>query len=312
MNVCFIGTCGHWWQAYGYLKTRQDVSICGFAPGSEQERLSEQITQTFPIFSDYRQMLKEVKPDLAVVSPIFGYTAQVIIECAKAHIDVFAEKPIAASCEELALVRRAVEESGIRLGAMHYLRYEPAFYHAAQMVHEGKIGKVQMLTGQKSYIYGTRPDWYGNPKLYCGTIPWVGIHAIDWIGYFSRKRFVSVTAQSMGENPEMAAVCQFCLEDGVIASVNIDFYRPKTAPTHGDDRVRCVGTEGVIEVSGGKISLINQEGSFEFRPETGPNLLQGFLDGENPIPAEELFHITQAALAAKESAITHRTVFIGG
>ena len=311
MKVCFIGACGHWGQAYHYLKTRQDIVFCGFAPGSPEEMQTNSIDKEIPYFADYRAMLDEVKPDLAIVSPIFGITGQIIIECANKGIDVFSEKPIASSLEELEQVKHAVNENGIRFCAMHYLRFTPAFFHAEKMVRDGKIGKLQMLTAQKSYKYGSRPDWYHVAELYGGTIPWVGIHAIDWIAYFSGKRFVSVTAQSIGTSPEMAALCQFSLEDNVIASVNIDYYRPNSAPTHGDDRIRCVGTKGVLEVSGERISLMNQEGVFEYCPDTAPELLAEFLDNNNPLSCEEIFHITKAALAAKESANTKKTVMIG-
>ena len=203
------------------------------------------------------------------------------------------------------------KENGIRFCAMHYLRFAPAFYHGAKLVREGRIGKPQMVTAQKSYVFGTRPTWYKDPMLYGGTIPWVGIHAIDWISFFSGKRFQSVTAQSIGQSPEMAALCQFAMEDGVIASANLDFYRPNTAPTHGDDRVRCVGTEGVLEVKDGKILLMNKDGVSEFSPHTAPELLTAFLDGEDPLPAAEIFHLTKTAIAARESAKSGKTLFIG-
>ena len=195
---------------------------------------------------------------------------------------------------------------------MHYLRFAPAFYHGAKMVREGRIGKLQMITAQKSYQYGTRPEWYAVPELYGGTIPWVGIHAMDWISYFSGKRFESVTAQSLGKAPEMAALCQFTLSDGLIAAANIDFYRPEGAPTHGDDRIRCVGTEGVLEVRDGKILLLTKAGAYEYAPDSAPELLTAFLEGKDPLPMEEIFHITKAAIAAKNAAKSGKTVKIGG
>ena len=310
MKVCFVGACGHWSQAYACLKDRQNVMFGGFAPGSQEEECTGTIDAAIPFFEDYKMMLDEVKPDLAIVSPIFGITGQVIIECAKRKIDVFAEKPIASSIEELNAVYEAIKKNGIRFSAMHYLRFDPSFYHAAQMVQNGKIGQIKMITAQKSYRYGQRPKWYADSKLYGGTIPWVGIHAVDWISHFSGKRFLSVTARSVGRNPEMAALCQFQLEDQVIASVNVDYYRPEKAPSHGDDRIRCVGTEGVLEVASGKISLMNQEGCFEFYPNTAPELLSEFLDSEMPISLDEIFHITKAVIAAKESAEKQRTIMI--
>ncbi len=310
MKVCFIGACGHWAQAYACLLERKNVVFVGFAPGSPEEDRGESIDAAIPYFNNYKTMLDEVNPDLAIVSPVFGITGQVIIECAKRKIDVFAEKPIAASFKELESVQEAIKENGICFSAMHYLRFDPAFYKAAQMVQQGLIGQLKMITAQKSYKYGQRPEWYADPIFYCGTIPWVGIHAIDWISNFSGKHFLSVTARTVGENPEMAALCQFELEDQIIAAVNVDYYRPDKASTHGDDRIRCVGTDGVLEVIAGKISIINQEGTFEFCPKSAPELLSEFLDSETPIALEEIFHITKVAIAARESAKTQRTIMI--
>ncbi|MBQ3074869.1 MAG: Gfo/Idh/MocA family oxidoreductase [Clostridia bacterium] len=311
MKICFIGSCGHWRRAFRVLKERRDAELCGFAPGSEEENQKESIDSSIPHFEHYREMLDQTMPDLAIVSPVFGITGKIIIECAKRGIDVFAEKPVATSLEELELVEKTVKESGIRFCAMHYLRFTPAFYHGAKMVRDGMIGELKMITAQKSYVFGTRPDWYSIPELYGGTIPWVGIHAIDWISYFSGKRFQSVTAQSSGNSPEMAALCQFTLENGLIAAANLDFYRPDSAPTHGDDRVRCVGTEGVLEVRDGRILLMNKDGISEHYPDSAPELLTSFLNGEDPLSQDEIFHITKVAISARESAKSGTTVTIG-
>ncbi len=311
MKVCFIGACGHIWQAYKYLSTRGDVIFCGMAAESRHEGALTPFGG-MTVYDDYKKMLDEIKPDLAIVSPVFSHTGRVIIECARRDIDVFAEKPVASTIEELCEVESAVRESGIRFSAMHYLRYAPAFYHGARLVREGRIGEVVMVTAQKSYKYGTRPSWYGDRKLYGGTIPWVGIHAIDWIYHFTGRRFISVSAQSVGKDPEMAALCQFVMEGGVPASVNLDYYRPHSAPTHGDDRIRCVGTRGVIEVRDGEILLMNDEGNTRIAPTDAPELLEEFLNGGESISADEIFYLTRVAIAARNAADARKRVEIEG
>lgn len=311
MKVCIIGVCGHSKRAYEYLKTRNDIELCGIAPESNAEGLDESRCPELPFYSEYRKMLDTVKPDLALISPVFAHTGRVIIECAKRKINVFSEKPIAASARELCEVENAVLESGIDFCAMHYLRYAPAFYHAAKMVKDGRIGEVRMVTAQKSYQYGTRPAWYGDRSLYGGTIPWVGIHAIDWIYHFTGKRFLSVRAQSFGKDPEMAAICQFEMEDGVLCSVNLDYYRPSGAHTHGDDRIRCVGTAGVLEVRDGKIYLSDATLSTVITPDPAPDLLGEFIDGKTPIDPKEIFYLTRVAIAARDAADLQQTLEIG-
>ena len=311
MKICFIGNCGHSRQAYDVLKNRPDAELCGFAYGSENEITGEPRSpfNGVPFYSSYKEMLTEIKPDLAVISPIFGYTGRIITQCAERGIDVFAEKPIAASLEELKTVEDAVKTHKIRFCAMHYLRYSPAFYRASELVRSGAIGKPIMITAQKSYKWGKRPEWYSEPQLYVGTIPWVGIHALDWIYDFTHSPFVSVSSQSTG-TPEIAVTCQFRLENGVFGAVNLDYLRPDTASTHGDDRIRVAGEGGVVEVIGDTVHVINKDGISTVSPskEGTPELLTEFLSGKTPITAEEIFHITRAALTAQAALNTGLTV----
>ena len=105
-----------------------------------------------------------------------------------------------------------------------------------------------------------------------------------------------MTTQKVGE---MAALCQFTLADGVIGSMNLDFYRPKGAATHGDDRIRLAGTKGVLEVRNGKIILITEGQTQILEPDPAPELLEEFLTGKG-IPAEEIFYLTKVALTARD------------
>ncbi len=310
MKAVLIGLCGHSMQAYEVLKQRADVTVCGIAPGSAHEGMTESFDPSIPFFASYTEMLDLVKPELAVVSPVFGLTAPVVIECATRGIDVFSEKPVAGTLEELDRLEQALKTSGIRFCAMHYLRYDPAFWEGARLVAEGAVGEVRLLSAQKSYRFGKRPDWFADRELFTGLIPWVGIHAIDWIYAFSRKKFLSANAQCFG-TPEMASSCRFEMEDGVSAVMTLDYYRPATAPTHGDDRIRCVGTEGIVEVRGGKIYLMNGDGVRVIEPTTAPELLSSFLDGRDVISTEEILYLTRVALLARESADTKKTVLVG-
>lgn len=301
MKICYIGAVGHIKHSIKYFKNLEGAVFAGFAPSCRKENITAPPDPSMPWFDDYKTMLDTVKPDLAVVSPVFNLTGSIIIECANRKIDVFSEKPIASTLSELEAVKTAVNDSEIRFCAMHYLRYTPSFYHAASMVKGGAVGNIKMITAQKSYKYGNRPEWYSDPALYGSSATWVGIHALDWIYNFTGKAFTSVTTLTDGNTPEKAMLLQLTMSGGIIASVNIDYYRPKGAKSHGDDRVRCVGDKGIIEVDEQKIILMDTEGTKEFFPESAPDLLDEFLFGEKACTKDEIFHITKTAILAKES-----------
>jgi len=301
MKICYIGAVGHIKHSIKYFKNLEGAVFTGFAPSCKQENVTSSPDPAMPWFDNYMDMLDKVRPDLVVVSPVFNLTGRIIIECAKRKIDVFAEKPIASSIPELEAVKRAVDDSKIRFCAMHYLRYTPSFYKAASMVKGGAVGNIKMISAQKSYKYGNRPEWYSDPELYGSSATWVGIHALDWIYNFTGKDFRSVITLSDGNTPEKAMLLQLTTDGGIMASVSIDYYRPSGAKSHGDDRVRCVGDKGIIEVDEQKIVLINDEGTKEFYPESAPDLLNEFLFGTKACTKDEIFHITKTAIMAKES-----------
>ena len=119
-RVCFIGVDGHCGCAYEELKDLPGVSFCGIAPGVPDENVSAFAGGSIPIYTDWREMLNTVKPDMAVVSTVFGINAEITVECCKQGVDVFTEKPVAGTLEELALVEKAVKENGVRLCAVYY------------------------------------------------------------------------------------------------------------------------------------------------------------------------------------------------
>lgn len=308
MRICFIGNSGHSVQTKREMKLCPDAEFVGIAPSCNLESTRGMESLCAVVFEDYKKMLDETKPDIAIVNPVFGYTGAIIKECALRGINVFSEKPIATTLDELASVKQSIKDNNIHFSAMHFLRFTPSFYHAQNAVRGGAIGDIKLITAQKSYKFGTRPEWYSNRTLYPGTIPWVGIHAIDWIYFFTGKNFRSVSALNHG-NPAKYALCQFELDNDIIASVNIDFLRPTSAPTHGDDRIRIVGTDGVMEVFEDKYILMNKDGITEHSPQTTPNLALDYLSGTEEITADEIFMLTEVALKAQQSADTKETIY---
>ncbi|MBR2634887.1 MAG: Gfo/Idh/MocA family oxidoreductase [Clostridia bacterium] len=306
MKICFIGKSGHSARAFREMKEHPEAEFVGYAPGSAEESTEPFRGYEGKIYASYEEMLRTEKPDVAVISPVFGLTASILCRVAAMGIDILAEKPVAGSLEELAAVEKAVRENNIRFAAMHFLRFTPSFYEAAEKVRAGRIGKVRMLNAQKSYRFGNRPTWYQNRELYTGTIPWVGIHAIDWIYHFADAPFQRVTALHRGD-PEMTALCQFEMEGGILASANLDYYRPKGAKTHGDDRIRVVGEEGIIEVFEDRYLVIDGEKTEEFTPTEAPLLALEFLKGRDLIPLEEILMLTRISLLARASADEHQT-----
>ncbi len=325
MKLCMIGSRGHCGYVFESIADVPELSLAAVSPGCGDDpsrllAMAEKAGFRPELHQDWRTMLDKVKPDVVCIDGPFDRHAEMCVEALRRKIHVFCEKPIALTLEDLDRIMEAHKNSSVRIVSMVGLRYDPAFYQAANMVHAGAIGKVKLIRAQKSYKLGSRPDFYKKRETYGGTIPWVGSHAIDWILHFTRDTFRSVTAiQTVEDNHghgdlEVAALCQFVTRSGILASASIDYLRPAAAPSHGDDRVRAAGTEGVIEVANGKIVLIDANGERVIIPDAPDRkLFSDFileLAGGRPalVSDEETFELTRSCLLAREAADTGKQI----
>ena len=325
MKFCMIGSRGHYPYVFQSIGKVSGISLEGVSGGCEDDpaplvKAAGKAGFSPKVFDDWKAMLAEVSPDLVAVDGPFDRHAEMAAWALERGIHVFCEKPIALTLEDLEKVTAAQKRSGARIISMVGLRYQADFQYALELVRAGAVGKVKMVRAQKSYRLGSRPEFYRHRATYGGTIPWVGSHAVDWILAFSGSAFREVYATQTSEDNfnhgelEVACQCLFTMKNGVQAMASIDYLRPAAAPTHGDDRVRVAGTEGVLEVMDGKVVLIDKEGKRELSvPPAERDLFSDFANSltgkqECLVPEWETFELTRACLLARESADTGKII----
>jgi predicted dehydrogenase len=245
------------------------------------------------------------------------------IDCVRRGIHVIVEKPVATTFEQLDNLGQALaDHPGVHLIAMQTMRYLPGFFTAYRLVRDGAIGDVRLMNAQKSYKLGNRPAFYHQRNSYGGTIPWVGAHGVDWLLWIGGHRIRSATAlhtsaglKDHASAMELTALCQFAMTGDRFASLSIDVLRPANATTHGDDRLRVVGSEGVIEATPKSVRLINasNDGQMPVELLTPPTLFGDFVShiesGSEPlIGAHDSLATTAACLLAREAADLGRTL----
>lgn len=324
MKLSMIGARGHSGYVTGALPSLPGVhltAICS-GDGSEPVVLRRQTGSFWPKeYSDWRDMLERESPDVLSVDGPFESHAEMCVEALQRNIHVFCEKPIALSLEELTRVENTFAAGTGKLISMTALRYEKCFFTAYKLASSGVIGEIMLIQAQKSYKLGKRPEFYKKRGSYGGTISWVGSHAIDWILWFSGSEFASVSATQTTRNNqnhgdlEVACQCQFTMKSGVLAQASMDFLRPDSAPTHGDDRIRVVGTRGIVEVADGEVTLIDSQGKRKIdqfsKPELDifPSFIASILgEGDCLTNAKETFALTRACLKAQQAADEHKII----
>lgn len=327
MKVGIVGSCGHNSSVTRAAETCREFIICGVCPGPEEKSCDGLLARAkksnpgVKLYSDWNMLLEEGKPDILVITAYCGFHARIALECIRAGIHVFTEKPAATTLEELEELESAYwGQDRAKLSAMMLSRYQSAFQAVKHAVQAGRIGDVRILYAQKSYQFGSRGGMYENPTFYGGTIPWVGSHAVDWIYWLSGLEFRQIFAREsrignrgIGEL-ETTAVCTFELEKEVLATCTLDLFRPAGAGGHGDDRLRLVGEKGVLEIVDGQALLIDAEGRKPLEGEGGKSAFLEFLKeirgkSSEAVTAKEAFTVTRACLLARASAETGERMY---
>lgn len=324
LQAGIIGLKGHYSVATQDIAAREDcqlAAVCDDSPealdGVAEWNAADGDTRTF---TDYGTMLDEVDLDVVVEAGVDNIRGDIIQSCARRGIHVLAEKPLAFDLPRLQRVRKTVDEAGIGLSMLLTMRYDPIYLGMKGVIEEGALGTVCQATMQKSYRLGDRPEWQRSSETFSGIIPFIGIHALDLIWYTSGLHFTAGSGfQGNIGHPEIRDMEDSCcvaveLSNGAPAAVRLDYCRPEAAPTHGDDRLRLAGNEGVIEAlhCGDSVTLMDARGERDIELPDGLDQFSNFVDsiyGDEKClaPTEDCFYMTEVVLRLRE-AVTSRTV----
>ncbi len=274
-------------------------------------------------YTDYRRMLDAEKLDVVSVCNANGPRAQAILACLEHKVHVIAEKPLALTRKDLDRIKTSLQGAGTKLSTLLPMRFSPPYLALRQIASSGAIGEIINISTQKSYKAGNRPPWMKKQDTYGGTIPWIGIHMIDLMRFTSGREMTeafSYRAQikapaGIGEM-ENTTGSVFRLDNQGVAMLHMDYCRPESAPTHGDDRLRLAGTKGVLEYMAATGVTLLEEGRKPEKLEKLPEEQSVFLDfldhvyngKPTALPFDDIYKANLVTIAAQESAVSGRVV----
>ncbi len=139
-------------------------------------------------FKHYEKMLELKDLDLVAVRTNDQFHAPISLAALDAGKDVFVEKPMAASAEDLEKMVGKVEETKRILMVNYILRYNPIYRTVKRQVDKGMLGKPFYI--QREYLHNLDAEgiltgtWRADKDEYHTPITGGGCHAIDvfrWI-----------------------------------------------------------------------------------------------------------------------------------
>ncbi|MCE5187145.1 MAG: Gfo/Idh/MocA family oxidoreductase [Planctomycetaceae bacterium] len=97
------------------------------------------------VYKDYRELLEKEKLDVVSHAVPDHWHAAIAVACARKGIDMYGEKPLARSIKEGRAISDAVSRYGIIWQTGSWQRSRRDFHHAAELVRNGRIGKVDYI-----------------------------------------------------------------------------------------------------------------------------------------------------------------------
>jgi len=327
MRLGIIGLKGHQSVVFTGMRQLGDWEIVGVAEdnraAADRFKQRERLASKAVVFDDWRRLLDHCPMDVCCVCDENGVRAEQLLALAKLGVHVVAEKPLTTTLADLQRVRAAWDKAKGRLTMLLTMRHEGKYAAAHKLVRDGAVGEPLLESVQKSYRLETREDWFRSFKRLGGTIPYIGIHAVDLMRWIGGQEFTQVAAvhgtqgkrDVMGETESHASLL-LKMANGGSATAHLDYLRPSTASDHGDDRLHLAGTEGVIDMIGANknvVVLTSKQKQHEVEPKPVPNLFVAFMNSiqnnePTPIPAEDCFRVTEIVLKAREAAETGKVV----
>jgi predicted dehydrogenase len=106
---------------------------------------------------DWRRVVDDPAVDVVMIAAPNSLHVELIEAAAGAGKAVFCEKPVGGTPHETARAERAARRAGVINGVGYNYRWAPLVRYAAQLVEEGRLGRVTNYRGRFFSMYGSDP-----------------------------------------------------------------------------------------------------------------------------------------------------------
>jgi len=157
-----------WWgnNILGEAMASGSCEIIGICDVDEQfvettaERVEKSMGNRPKKYIDYRELLQDLKPDIAIIATPEHWHALQTIEALKSGCHVYVEKPIAHTINEGKAIVAAQKKYGKVIQAGLHRRTSPHCIKGQEMLHSGVVGEIKMV---KACVYSPTADMIVQP-----------------------------------------------------------------------------------------------------------------------------------------------------
>ncbi len=144
------------------------VALVDIAPDHAEKLRDDLLADHKPLlFTDYKKMLREVRPEAVIVSTPHTLHFQMCYDAISAGCHVMVEKPMVTNSGDARKLVAHAERNRKVLSVAIQGTHTDTFAYARKLIADGTMGDLQLVTGvlAQGWMKGTRGKWRQDPRL---------------------------------------------------------------------------------------------------------------------------------------------------
>lgn len=235
------------------------VAVCDLLEDKMDDLLTKHNLQkdnSIKRFTNYKEMIKEISPDLVSIATESGNHAEIALYCINEGINLIIEKPMAMSIEDADRIIEASKAKGVKVSACHQNRFNVAIKELRKAIDSGRFGKLSHgsihVRWNRNHSYYDQASWRGTWSQDGGALMNQCIHGIDllrWMMGDDITEIYGATRQQFHDYLEAEdlgmAVLKF--KNGAIATVE---GTTNVFPKNLEETLYIFGEKGTVKIGG--------------------------------------------------------------
>ncbi len=250
------------------------VGLCDVIPEKIEEIMEKhdfQNNEKIRKYTDYKEMLDQVKPELVSIATESGNHAEIALYCIDKGIHLIIEKPMAMSIEDANKIIDKSKEKGVKVSSCHQNRFNVAIQEMRKAVEGGRFGRISHgsihVRWNRGKGYYDQASWRGTWAEDGGALMNQCIHGIDllrWMMGDEIEEVYGATRQQFHDYLEAEdlgmAVVKF--KNGTIGTIE---GTTNVYPKNLEETLYMFGEKGTVKIGGTSTNNIDV---WEFADET--------------------------------------------
>ncbi|AZN42592.1 Gfo/Idh/MocA family protein [Paenibacillus albus] len=241
----------HAWSYAHAIKRHPNAELVGIADDDAErgKRMADEFGTAWYASED--ELIAAV--DAVVVCSENSKHAVYTIAAAKQGKHILCEKPIATTVEDAEAMITAAEQAGVQLMIAFPCRFSTVAQRMKARLASGELGRIVAFGGTNR---GSMPwGWFADKELAGGgAVMDHTVHVLDVMRWYMPGAEVTEVYAEVGNSfyeeagIDDCGLLTFSFDNGVVASLDPSWSRPRSNPVWGDLTLDLVGTEGSAKV----------------------------------------------------------------